>query len=105
MAAQHGHLEVANTLVTHKAILNTVDSSKMSALGWAVRNGHLSVVQLLLNTQKFANVALESRSLNEWTLLHLGAHFGHPAIVEYLINQGAHPNSKASKGQTPLHEV
>ena len=59
-------------------------------LHFAAKNGHLSVVEYLVNQKADINEKGNDNS----TPLHLAARYGHLSIVEYLVNQKADINIK-----------
>ena len=71
--------------------------------GWtplhhAANNGHLSVVEYLVNQKADIN----AKNKYEETPLHYAAEKGHLRVVEYLVNQKADINAKNKQGKTPL---
>jgi len=70
----------------------------MTPLHWAAINGHLSVVEYLVNQKADIN----AKDKDNWTLLHSAANNGHLSVVEYLVNQKADINAKDKNGKTPL---
>ncbi|MEW9810211.1 MAG: ankyrin repeat domain-containing protein (plasmid) [Candidatus Symbiodolus clandestinus] len=79
------------------------DNNKRTALHFAAEQGHLEMVQLLLNNR----ADIEARDRNSegrdnWTPLHLAAKNGHLAVVQELINRGAAVDSLDRSGSTAL---
>jgi len=64
----------------------------MTPLHYAAWNGHLSVVEYLVNQKADIN----AKNKNNWTPLHYAAQNGHLSVVEYLVNQKADINAKNS---------
>jgi len=52
-------------------------------LHWAAQNGHLSVVDYLVNNKADIN----SKSEENWTPLHIAARNGYIHVVKYLVNK------------------
>ena len=59
-------------------------------LHYAAGNGHLSIVEYLVNQKADIN----EKNDDDWTPLHKAARFGHLSVVEYLVNQKADLNTK-----------
>ena len=59
-------------------------------LHWAAQNGHLSVVDYLVNNKAEIN----SKSEKNWTPLHISAINGYIHVVKYLVNKKADINAK-----------
>ena len=45
---------------------------------------------------------LEAQQKDKWTALHFSAHYEHLAVVQYLVENGAHISTKNSDGETAL---
>ncbi|XP_031973260.1 ankyrin-3-like isoform X1 [Corvus moneduloides] len=58
IAAEYGHGEVINLLLSHGAAINALDSSRDTALHCACRAGHLSAVSALLNCPRGEKASL-----------------------------------------------
>ncbi|KAM9856224.1 dynein axonemal heavy chain 12 [Aulostomus maculatus] len=79
---------------------NACDIKYKTPLALAAQNGHLSVVEVLL--QKGAHVWCESESS---TVLFDAAASGNPDIISLLLEYGADPNRPLPSGHLPIHRV
>ncbi|XP_034552211.1 dynein heavy chain 12, axonemal [Notolabrus celidotus] len=79
---------------------NACDIQKKTPLALAAQNGHLNVVEVLL--QKGAHVWCESES---GTILFEAAASGNPDIISLLLDYGADPNLPLYSGHLPIHRV
>ncbi|XP_035015331.2 dynein axonemal heavy chain 12 [Hippoglossus stenolepis] len=79
---------------------NACDVRKKTPLALAAQNGHLNVVEGLL--QKGAHVWCESDS---GTILFDAAASGNPDIITLLLDNGADPNLPLYSGHLPIHRV
>ncbi|XP_059189093.1 dynein axonemal heavy chain 12 [Centropristis striata] len=79
---------------------NACDIKKKTPLALAAQNGHLNVVEVLL--QKGAHVWCESES---GTILFEAAASGNPDIISMLLDHGADPNQPLYSGHLPIHRV
>ncbi|XP_051280511.1 dynein axonemal heavy chain 12 isoform X2 [Dicentrarchus labrax] len=79
---------------------NACDIKKKTPLSLAALNGHLNVVEVLL--QKGADVWCESES---GTVLFDAAASGNPDIISLLLDHGADPNLPLYSGHLPIHRV
>jgi ankyrin repeat protein len=83
----------------HKSIVRLLDVVEDQArLFWAVKMGHETSVQLLLEK----GARLESKNSSGQTALSWGAQWGQIAVVQLLIDQGAEIESKSHNKRTPL---
>jgi len=64
----------------------------MTPLHFSAENGHLSVVEYLVNQK----ADIKSKDKDDLTPLHWAARFGHLSVVEYLVNQKADINAKST---------
>jgi ankyrin repeat protein len=103
-AAQHGHLEVARTLVDSGADVNAARGDPergRTALIDAAWSGYTDIVRLLLEKGANPNAKAESGA----TALTGASLQGYAEIVNLLIAGKAEINTHASDGRTPLHEA
>lgn len=78
--------------------INLPDSLGKSPLSWAACEGHVSLVQLLLDLGASRN----SMDINWHTPLLWAAKTGQRDVVELLVNLGADKQSRDKYGQSPL---
>ncbi|XP_048340262.1 palmitoyltransferase ZDHHC13 isoform X4 [Sphaerodactylus townsendi] len=98
-AAINNRLELAKFFISKGAIVDQLGGDLNSTpLHWAIRQGHLSMVILLL---KFgADPALIDGE--GYSSLHLAVLFQHMPIIAYLISYGQSIDTTDHNGQTPL---
>ncbi len=99
VAAEAGHADVVELLLTHGGALDAADNEGLTALHLAARRGHAEMVKLLLSEGPQVDTRDEVRQ----TALHLAAEAGHSEAVELLLSGGADPNATDERGKTPLH--
>ncbi|XP_076061926.1 integrin linked kinase isoform X2 [Oratosquilla oratoria] len=76
-----------------------MDDHGFSLLHWAAKEGHMSIVEMLVSR----GARINSTNLGDDTPLHLGAAHGHRDIVNYLLRHKADLNFVNEHGNTPLH--
>ncbi|XP_014278313.1 integrin-linked protein kinase [Halyomorpha halys] len=79
--------------------LNQGDDHGFSPLHWACKEGHVKIVELLI--QRGARINVTNRG--DDTPLHLAAAHGHREIVHMLLRNRADVNFTNEHGNTPLH--
>ncbi|XP_037126110.1 ankyrin repeat and SOCS box protein 14 isoform X4 [Syngnathus acus] len=79
---------------------NACDIKKKTPLALAAQNGHLNVMEHLL--QKGANVECQSES---GSILFDAAASGNPDVISLLLDHGADPNSPFYSGHLPIHHA
>ncbi len=104
VAAQHGHAEVARTLVDAGADVNAKRSGPergRTALIDAAWSGRTEIVRQLLAKRAEPNAKAEDGA----TALTGAALRGYTEIVRLLLVAKADPNARADDGRAPLHEA
>ena len=95
LAALAGELEICRLLIQKNADVN---KPGWTPLHYASTNGHLPVINLLLDEHAYIDAA----SPNGTTPLMMAAHYGTPAAVKLLLTAGADPLLKNVQGLTAL---
>ena len=95
LAALHGLLAECQGLIERGADVN---KPGWAPLHYAATNGHLSVMQLLIEE----NAYLDAESPNGSTPLMMAAHYGTPSAVKLLLESGADPTLKNSLGLSAI---
>ena len=98
-AANFGRLDMVRLLAERGATVDGAGPGGETALLIASRQGHVDVVDLLLQLRANINVAAGEHRL---TPLHAAAIGGHTRVAALLIGAGALVGAKASNGATPL---
>ena len=75
------------------------DDHGFSPLHWAAKEGHLYIIQMLLNKGARVNAT----NMGDDTALHLAAAHGHRDCVQYIIKHNGDVNAQNEHGNTPLH--
>ncbi|MCA1321554.1 ankyrin repeat domain-containing protein [Bacillus tianshenii] len=92
---------VGNLLSNDSSKVNTLDPSGRSALFYASKNGHESIVQALL--QSGANPNLPEKDAPGGASLHASVSANHQTIVRMLLDQGADPNAEVEASGNALY--
>eukprot|EP00469_Lotharella_globosa_P019307 CAMPEP_0167815436 /NCGR_PEP_ID=MMETSP0112_2-20121227/3019_1 /TAXON_ID=91324 /ORGANISM="Lotharella globosa, Strain CCCM811" /LENGTH=1130 /DNA_ID=CAMNT_0007714851 /DNA_START=811 /DNA_END=4203 /DNA_ORIENTATION=+ len=100
LAAQKGASHSAQLLLESRAAPDAVEIDGWSALHYACREGHASVVKLLLEAKADTNKT--DREL-QFTSLHCAAEGGHVEIIRKLLAAGANVEKLEAEGKTALH--
>ena len=100
MMARNGHGDPLKTLLDLKASLEVFDFDGYSAVHWSVLAGHLHILKLIGQTDRYA---AEQKTNRGETVLHLAARQGFRKIVEYLVSEmGFDPFEKDKDGLTAI---
>jgi ankyrin repeat protein len=95
MACLKGHLEMVKKLIARDADVN---KPGWAPLHYAATNGHLAIMELLLEHHAF----VDAESPNGTTPLMMAAHYGTPASVKLLLESGADPAMKNQLGLSAI---
>ncbi len=95
LAALHGLLAECQGLIEKGADVN---KPGWAPLHYAATNGHLAVMQLLIDE----NAYLDAESPNGSTPLMMAAHYGTPSAAKLLLESGADPTLKNNLGLSAI---
>ena len=98
IAALKGHLAQAKRLIERRAEVN---KPGWTPLHYAASNeapGSVAMVRLLLEHHAY----IDAESPNRTTPLMMAAHYGNPAVVKLLLEEGADSSVKNEKGLTAI---
>ncbi len=98
-AAYHGHLQIAELLISQGADVQARRSEGWTPLHLAALHGHSDIAGLFLKYDANPDVRKDDLS----TPLHMGVQGGHREVVELLLSRGADVNARNDDGWTPLH--
>jgi ankyrin repeat protein len=90
-------LDIAQWLLNHGADVNSLDYRHRASLYHAVVNGHLQVVQMLIEH----NADIHIRASGGVSPLHEAN--GNIDIMQVLLGHGANANARDNRNSTPLH--
>lgn len=99
--APHRRYDAAATLLSFGAAVNVRGGTNWTPLHIAARDGHLTLVQLLVEQDADIN-AMGGPAEATATALHLASTRGHTAVVMMLLELKADVNSVNCAGETPL---
>ncbi|XP_071115609.1 ankyrin repeat domain-containing protein 50-like [Haliotis cracherodii] len=100
LAAENGHRELVELLVSKGAHVIYVDDRRDNILHCACRGGHVEVVKYVLSQDM---VGINSRGWKERTPIMLAAVNGHKDVVELLVSEGADTSLLSKKRYSLLH--
>lgn len=100
LAVKNNHNQACKSLLNAGANHTLVDLFDRNALHWAVRLGHIDIVNTLSPSYKDL---INSRSKQGTTSLSMAASSGHVEICEILLTAGANPNIPDEKGLNSMH--
>ena len=102
LCARYGELDELLAAIQNGADVNSQDEAvKNTALHYASANGHVAIVDKLLERGAEKDAANESGN----TALHWAAQNGHTEVVLRLLNAGVKPALENTFGRTPLDEA
>ena len=103
IASEKGLTQLVAKLLEEGIDVNTEDSFKQTSLHLASKNGHLEVVDLLLQQKR---IDVNHQDDKKMTALHYSALFANDTdITELLLQNGAHVNCRDNQELTPLHRT
>lgn len=98
-ASINNRVEIVKLLLEKNAKVDAIGGDLNSTpLHWAVRQGHLATVVLLMN----AGADPLIKDAEGCAAIHLAAQFGHTAVVAYLIARNVSPDNYDGGGMTAL---
>lgn len=80
-------------------LIHTKDTDQYTALHRASYNGHLEVVEYLLQ----AGAKVDARTIDGWQPLHCACRWNKTPVASLLLQNGAVINAQTNGKQTPLH--
>jgi hypothetical protein len=98
-AAKAGDEDMIRSLFAQRINPDLKNIRNVSPLWQAATEGHLGVVEILLNTHA---VDVNSRSIFGRPPIFWAAALGHKDVVKLLLKEGANPALADKQGQTPL---
>ena len=104
-ASESGSVDAAHLLLTSGVATQVRNRQGLSAIHLARENGHIKIVEIILNVSEFTNGdegfnLVESINLNEW--LQWAAKNGHSGCVGQIITAGAKLEVMDKSGMTAL---
>jgi len=98
-AAINNRLEIARFFISQGAVIDALGGDLVATpLHWAIREGHLQMVVLLMQSGADPGV----RDSDGCAAVHVAVSCGYSNIVSYLIAKGTDPNLFDANGKTPL---
>ena len=101
MAAEKGHREMVQHLLTYNADVNKKTVDGRTPLQLALESGNESIIELLVQGGSDVNVKF---SYGE-TALSVAVGNSWHSVVKLLVHNGADPNGRLLRGRTSLHVV
>ena len=98
-SCRYGHVDIARTLVNHKANVNAKTDSGDTPLTLAARKQHDTVVHTLLSDSQ---CLVDAKGQDGYNALQYSCRYGHVVIAKTLVNNKANVNAKTDSGDTPL---
>ncbi len=97
-AAAHGHVALAQTLISHGADVNTPDHHGGTPLTQAASSGHLDMVYYLVE----CGADIHAQIYDGRKAFNLAITNGRKRVAEYLLGIGNDPDEAGSSGYSPL---
>uniref|UniRef100_A0A8C4UYT9 Ankyrin repeat and death domain containing 1B n=1 Tax=Falco tinnunculus TaxID=100819 RepID=A0A8C4UYT9_FALTI len=99
LAAEKGHVDMINNLITLKLFTPEKDKEGNTALHLAAKNGHSEVVEILLKQWEEINDINQNNS----SALQIAVQNGHLSLVTFLIDKNIDLIPKPEQKNSPLH--
>ena len=101
-AARSGHARSRNAAASNGAKWDVRNSEEKTALPYAVGEGHVEVVKILIQNGADVNADIKEE---DWSFLHTAAGHGYVDIVKVLIENGADVNACEQFNGTALAQA
>ena len=88
-----------------KVSMEQIDNTGVSAAHWAVRNGHLEMLKIMLEKGVDPNITQDQPAESGNTLLHIACIYGHGEIVKFLEEHGGDSSLQNINGELPAHHA
>jgi len=98
LAALKGHIQQARRLIERRAEVNKPGWTPLHYAASSELPSSLAMVQLLLEHHAY----IDAESPNRTTPLMMAAHYGNPAVVKLLLEEGADSSVKNEMGLTAI---
>lgn len=98
--ASYDHAGIAEHLIkSYHFILEPKDNADWTPLFWAIVKNNINMATLIIS---HSLAQINSRDMNNSTVLHYAARHGHIELVKILLEKGADRQAKNNQGHTPL---
>ena len=101
LAANAGHYDVVQILISYGADLTLCDKSGASLTYICAREGDSRILKLLL--ENGCTCDEEAKDHHGWTCLHEASEQGHVEVIKLLLKNGSKVEAKDDQGDTVLH--
>lgn len=86
-----------------KESMEQIDNNGLCAVHWAVRNGHLEMLKIMVEKGVDMNITQDEPADSGNTPLHIACIYGHSDIVKFLLENGADCSIANIDGELPAH--
>ncbi|MDE7326358.1 MAG: ankyrin repeat domain-containing protein [Lachnospiraceae bacterium] len=88
-----------------KESMEQIDNNGVCAVHWAARNGHLEMLQIMLEKGVNLNITQDQPAESGNTPLHVACIYGHSDIVKFLEENGGDSSIANINGELPAHHA